>query len=620
MSAIIAPPSVLDLVHQLTTKSALNPFNPEELDLSHSNWTEASLPKLDDLWPSVKTLNLESNYIEIWQAETISKWHNLTSLNLSYNNLQPELIRSLAQLTSLKTLKLNFLNYNQNNNQVFIQAQQSIISILPKLPKLTELGVARLRIRNNALISMAPYLKNIETLNLRLNNFDAAQPFGYFQKIKKLDLSLLNLNDEDIKKISHALAIRATLTELDLSYNKVTEDSLIYLTHIYTLQTLNLAQNPVTIFGSELDIYPKTVLTQLHKLYLDRCDDLYLISFYFKEFLHQATNLVDISIGFNNPNNLEAIKELLDWVRTNNQLKSLHLPCLSQLEPLPDDFILAICNMLKENKSLEHLNLTNNDLKDQSINIMSALKHNNSLTSLNLCGNKIDDRHLSFLLQAYNENPEFNIQELNLFDNKVHEQGVDYLCEILTLKEINLRANPAFLPENHKLMTLPKIESLTIDYVNHDSDSVSQFMTQAEQCNSLKSLTFFTRMIPTIELRMPSILARNPNIEQVRYYGFGNKLHSLSSLLLNKNKHLKAIKIYRSNLEKWMDIGIILLQAQHIESPNNFKHMCLALINNILIFIKPKHTDENDALTWLSATNQRLLEHALITLQTGEPS
>ena len=64
-----------------------------------------------------------------------------------------------------------------------------------------------------------------------------------------------------------------------------------------------------------MDIYPKTVLTQLHKLYLDRCSDLYLLSFYFKEFLHQAKNLVDISIGFNNPNNLEAIKELLDWVK-----------------------------------------------------------------------------------------------------------------------------------------------------------------------------------------------------------------------------------------------------------------------------------------------------------------
>ncbi len=617
MSTIIAPLSVSDLVRQLTTKSARNPFNPEELDLSNSTWSEALLPRLDALWPSIKTLNLESNYIEVWKTETTAKWHNLISLNLSYNDVQPDLIRSLAQLTSLKTLKLNFLNYNQNNHQIFIQAQQSIISILPKLPNLTELGVARLRIRNNALTSMAPHLKNIETLNLRLNNFDAAQPFGYFQKIKKLDLSLLNLNDEDIKQITHALAVRATLTELDLSYNKITEASLIHLTHIYTLQTLNLAKNPVAIFGSELGIYPKTVLTQLHKLYLDRCDDLYLLSFYFKEFLHQAKNLVDISIGFNKPNNLEAIKELLDWVRTTNQLKSLHLPCLSQLEPLPEDFILATCNMLKENKSLEHLNLTNNDLKDQSIKIMSALKYNSSLTSLNLSGNKIDDIHLSFLHQAYNENPEFNIQNLNLFDNKIHEQGVNYLCGIPTLKEINLRANPAFLPESHKLMQLPKIESLTIDYVNYNSDSTSQFVTQIEECKSLKSLTVFTRMIPTIDLRMPRILSRNPNIEQVRYYGFGNKLHSLSSLLLNKNKHLKAIKIYRSKLDKWMDIGIILLQAQHIENANNFKNICLALINNIMIFIKPKHTDESDALTWLNATNQRLLVRSA---QIGEPS
>ena len=65
-----------------------------------------------------------------------------------------------------------------------------------------------------------------------------------------------------------------------------------------------------------------------------------------------------------------------------------------------------------------------------------------------------------------------------------------------------------------------------------------------------------------------------------------------------------------------MDIGITLLQAQSIENPNNFKQMCLALISNILIFIKPKHTDENDALTWLRATNQRLPVRA----QTGEPS
>ena len=290
MSAIIVPPSVPDLIRQLTTKSPQNPFNLEHLDLSNSNWSVELLTQLEALWPSIKILNLESNQIQAWQPETIAKWHNLSSLNLSYNNLQPDLIRSLAQLTSLKTLKLNFLNYNQNNNQVFIQAQQSIISILPKLPNLTELGVARLKIRNNALISMAPHLKKIETLNLRLNNFNAAQPFGYFQKIKKLDLSLLKLNDENIKQISHALAISATLTELDLSYNKITEASLIYLTHIYTLQTLNLAQNPIAIFSYEIDIYPKTVLTQLHKLYLDRCDDLYLLSFYFTEFLLHKDN------------------------------------------------------------------------------------------------------------------------------------------------------------------------------------------------------------------------------------------------------------------------------------------------------------------------------------------
>ena len=127
--------------------------------MSNSTWNERLFSELDALWPSVKTLNLESNYIEIWRAETIAKWHNLISLNLSYNNLQPDLIRSLAQLTSLKTLKLNFLNYNQNNNFIFIQAQQSIIAILPKLPHLTELGVARLKINNNALMSMAQYLK-----------------------------------------------------------------------------------------------------------------------------------------------------------------------------------------------------------------------------------------------------------------------------------------------------------------------------------------------------------------------------------------------------------------------------------------------------------------------------
>ena len=55
---------------------------------------------------------------------------------------------------------------------------------------------------------------------------------------------------------------------------------------------------------------------------------------------------------------------------------------------------------------------------------MSALKHNNSLTSLNLRGNKTNDTHLSFLLQAYNENPEFNVQELNLFDNKKYMNKV----------------------------------------------------------------------------------------------------------------------------------------------------------------------------------------------------
>ena len=102
MSAIIPPPSISDLVNQLTTKSSSNPFNPEQLDLSNSTWNERLFSELDALWPSVKTLNLESNYIEIWRAETIAKWHNLISLNLSYNNLQPDLIRSLAQLTHLK--------------------------------------------------------------------------------------------------------------------------------------------------------------------------------------------------------------------------------------------------------------------------------------------------------------------------------------------------------------------------------------------------------------------------------------------------------------------------------------------------------------------------------------
>ncbi|XP_056591953.1 NACHT, LRR and PYD domains-containing protein 3-like [Triplophysa dalaica] len=260
--------------------------------------------------------------------------------------------------------------------------------------------------------------------------------------LRELDLSNNDLKDSGVKVISDALKTHnCHLHTLRLSGCNVTDGCCVslssYLQSSMSLRELDLSNNDlkdsrVKLISDAL----KTHNCQLHTLRLSGCRLTYKCCESLSSYLQSSTSLRELDLS-NNDLKDSGVKLISDALKTHNcQLQTLRLSGCN----VTDECCESLSSYLQSWKSLRELDLSNNDLKDSGVKLISdAVKtHNCQLHTLRLSGCMVTDEGCCSLASALSSNPS-HLRELDLSYNHPQHSALQLLSD--TLNDPNYTIN-----------------------------------------------------------------------------------------------------------------------------------------------------------------------------------
>ena len=206
-------------------------------------------------------------------------------------------------------------------------------------------------------------------------------------------------------------------------------------------------------------------------------------------------NAVDLSNCSLTPVDCTAI---VDSLKYNKDIISINLSsnAIGSLGCKEIQKLFASCNDNESNCKLSSLNLSANNLPDESIKfLVEALKHSNcKLSSLNLSANNLSDESMEFLVEAL-KHSNCKLSSLNLSYNNITDESMEVLVEALKhsnckLSSLNLGYNYItdesikFLVEALKHSNC-KLSSLNLGY-NNITDESMEFLVEALKHSNCK--------------------------------------------------------------------------------------------------------------------------------------
>ncbi len=239
---------------------------------------------------------------------------------------------------------------NLSDNSITLDGVEKLMSVLRMNKSVVELDLSKNRLGNKG-VSKSKSTLGESIKNMLLSN----------NRLKKLVLKSNNLSDSDIQDICTSLTENSTLSHLDLSYNKMGERSGAFIGQMLMnnsdLKFLSLEWNMIRTIGA---IH---VFTGLH-----------------------SNNAVAIvKLGWNGISE-GATQKLGQMLQSNIALEELYIPNNHLLGN--GQAIQSICSDLKENSSLQVLDLSNNVIHEEPGLFLDTIANNesSSIKLLNLSG------------------------------------------------------------------------------------------------------------------------------------------------------------------------------------------------------------------------------------------
>ncbi|KAA0711567.1 NACHT, LRR and PYD domains-containing protein 12 [Triplophysa tibetana] len=265
--------------------------------------------------------------------------------------------------------------------------------------------------------------------------------------LRELDMSDNDLKDSGVKLISDALKTHnCQLHKLRLTGCNLTEESCESLSFCLQssncpLRELDLNNNDLKDSGVKLiSDAIKTHNCQLHTLRLTGCNLTEESCDSLSSCLQSSKSLRELDLR-NNDLKDSGVKLISDAIKTHNcQLHTLRLSLCNVTEECCE----SLSSCLQSSKSLRELDLSNNDLKDSGVKLISdALKtHNCQLHTLSLSGCMVTDEGCCYLASALSSNPS-HLRELDLSYNHPQHTALQLLSDQLndpnyTLNKLNV--------------------------------------------------------------------------------------------------------------------------------------------------------------------------------------
>ncbi|XP_072893939.1 NACHT, LRR and PYD domains-containing protein 12-like [Hemitrygon akajei] len=340
-------------------------------------------------------------------------------------------------------------------------------------------------------------------------------------KIEELCLWALNLTDSCTKDLSSALATNNSLTGLDLGSNKLSDSGVKQLSVILgkpdcKLQTLGLFKNGLSDSSAEdLASVLKTnnSLKELdlgHNELGDSGVKLVSVALRNAECKIQKLWLWDVSLTYS------GAEDLASALSTNTSLTELDM---SENE-LGDSGVKLVSAALRNLEcKIQTLEMIDVGLTDSGAeDLVSALSTNTSLMELNLSNNELGDSGVK-LVSAALRNPECKIQKLGLIDVGLTDSGAEDLASALSTNPLLTGLD---LSENKlgdagvKIVSVAlrnpecKIQKLRLTHVSL-TDSGTENLASALSANpSLTELNLSDNHLGDSGVKLVSAALRNP--------------------------------------------------------------------------------------------------------------
>ena len=440
--------------------------------------------------------------------KAINSNENLKIFDLSYNdNLNINLLKNIIGLKNISKIYLQRNNINDNDIQRISQYIQEFSS------HLKELYLDNNGIENKGADELGKYLKNKENLfclglssnNITEINEDFAQLFEWLKFIKIADnplypsaiISIFQATSKNrlFKKIRFkcndkylfkSLSANDNLKVFDLSYN----DNI----------NIQLIKNILN-------------LKNISKIYLQRNNindnDIQRISNYIKEYkshlkeLHLQSNLIGV-------NGSESIAEM---IKDNIYLKVLNITD----NPLQSQGINNICNSITDSKNvISELLINSTKCNDYCIEkIVKMLKFNKNLQILTMTENKFTNKGVDKILSTLRTNN--TLIQISIGNKFINYTAFEHLDEylsfnksLLSLEIKSSKVTDDIVKKLSKLLLINK----TLSYINLVDNLITRegLISLGQYLNKNKTIKQIMALLNVDRSEEQSIKSSNPHI------------------------------------------------------------------------------------------------------------
>ncbi|XP_072133528.1 uncharacterized protein [Mobula birostris] len=360
-------------------------------------------------------------------ASTLRTNRSLMELNLNDNKLGDSGVKLVS--AALKKAKCKIQKLWLRDVGLTDSGAKDLASALSSNPSLTELNLGANKLGDSGVKLVSAALKNSEC------------------KIQKLWLYDVGLTDSGAKDLNSTLSTNQSLTELSLNDNKLGDSGVKLVSEALKLseckiQKLSLRNVGLTDSGVEDLLSALRTNPSLTELNLsgNKLGDsgVKLVSEALRNSECKIQKLCLYDVGLTD----SGAKDLASTLSTNRSLTELNL----NDNELGDSGVKLVSEALRNSKCeiqklwLRDVGLTDSGAED----LASALRTNPSLTELNLGANKLGDSGMK-LVSAALRNTECKIQKLWLYDVGLTANGAKEIISTLStnrsLKELSLNDN-----------------------------------------------------------------------------------------------------------------------------------------------------------------------------------
>mgnify|MGYP000856791752 FL=1 len=384
-------------------------------------------------WKNLEDLYLWENEVGDLGAAAIganTTWNKLKRMSLQLNRIGDKGAASIGLNTTWTSLDKLYLWRNEIGDK-----GAAVIGANTAWSKLTELSLHSNRIGDEGAVSIGSNTtwKNLEILYLHQNEIgDAgASAIGsnvVWKKLKILTLGRNKISDKGTITIGKN-EIWSNLEILHLSENQIGDQGIVAIANNITwrkLKNLSLHSNEINDEGITL-LSKNACWTELEELKIYNNPNKNASSLH-QVFSSESWKNLKTFIPYISP----ALQNFLDSMKNK---KSVTEVCLSSKELADDDAIILACKLPRTlPRTLEVLDLSQNNIGDKGVSLIGENDSWCNLKKLDLSANKISDAGA----EAIGKNDIWRyLQELNLAQNQIGDQGVLSIEKSLTFRNLS---------------------------------------------------------------------------------------------------------------------------------------------------------------------------------------